>query len=184
MVSFKLKLTNAYCYHIKTLIGALSTFVIEIQRFHNRKKITISSFFNRIYQNINHLVKLFVTGGFNSRTADEPDFLLHDYSLNVGVNKNLRDNEIPLRKSRDIILDNYGRRLLDLCKSTNLLIANGRLGDDKNIVEFTCVTSRRRSVVDYILLSLYDFYCVSHFSIGDIDEHSDHSGLLFLFEAY
>ena len=86
----------------------MSTFVIEIQRFHNRKKITISSFFNRIYQNINHLVKLFVTRGFNSRTADEPDFLLHDYSLNVGVNENLRVNEIPLLKSRDIVLDNYG----------------------------------------------------------------------------
>ena len=125
------------------------------------------------------LGKIFVTGDFNSRTADEPDFLLHDYYLNVGMNENLRDNESPLRKSRDIVLDNYGRRLLDLCKSTDLLIANGRLGDDKDIGEFICVTSCGRSAVDYLLLSLYDFDCVSHLSICDTDEHSDHSALYF-----
>ena len=122
---------------------------------------------------------VFVAGDFNGRSADQPDFLLHDYYLNVGMNENLRDNEIPLRKSRDLVLDNYGRRLLDLCKSTDLLIANGRLGDDKDIGEFTCVTSRGRSVVDYLLLSLQNFDCVSHFSICDIDEHSDHSALYF-----
>ena len=54
----------------------------------------------------------------------------YQYYLNVGMNENLRNNEIPLRKSRDLVLDNYGRRLLDLCKPTDLLIANGRLGDD------------------------------------------------------
>ena len=75
-------------------------------------------------------------------------------------------------------MDNYGRRLLDLCKSADLLIANGRSGDDKDIGEFTCVTSRGRSVVDYLLLSLYDFDCVS-LGICDIDEHSDHSALYF-----
>ena len=46
-------------------------------------------------------------------------------------------------------------------------------------LEFTCVTSRGRSVVDYLLLSLCDFECVSHFSICDVDEHSDHSALYF-----
>ena len=34
------------------------------------------------------LGKIFVTGDFNSRTADEPNFLLHDYCLNVGMNEN------------------------------------------------------------------------------------------------
>ena len=122
---------------------------------------------------------VYVAGDVNGRTSEEPDFLLQDYYLNVGMNENLRDNEIPLRKSRDLVLDNYGRRLLDLCKATDLLIANGRLGDDKDIGEFTCVTSRGRSVVDYLLLSLQNFDCVSHFKICDIDEHSDHSALYF-----
>ena len=77
------------------------------------------------------------------------------WDLIVSVPDHCLSFYFPLRKSRDIVLDNYGRRLLDLCKSTDLLIANGRLGDDKDIGEFTYVTSRGRSVVDYLLLSLY-----------------------------
>ena len=42
---------------------------------------------------------VFVAGDFNSRTSNEPEFLLRDYYLNVGMNETLRDNEIPLRKS-------------------------------------------------------------------------------------
>ena len=120
-----------------------------------------------------------IPSSVNSRTSNEPEFLLRDYYLNVGMNETLRDNEIPLRKSRDLVIDRYGRRLLDLCKSTDLLIANGRLGDDKDTGKFTYVTSRGRGVVDYLLLPVQTFDYVSHFSICDIDEHSDHSALYF-----
>lgn len=99
---------------------------------------------------------LYVTGDFNSRvgqSSESLDYLLYDHYLNVGMNEHTRDHDIPPRKSRDLVLDNYGRRLLDLCKATNLLIANGRLGDDKDIGEFTCVTNRGRCTVDYLLLS-------------------------------
>ena len=60
---------------------------------------------------------------------------------------------IPLRTSKDSVLDNYGRRLLDLCKSTGLIIVNGRLGADKYIGDFTCITPRGQSVMDYFLLA-------------------------------
>lgn len=126
------------------------------------------------------LGKIFVTGDFNSRTgqsADLSDHLTYDSYLHVGMNEDIRYSEIPLRMNRDLVLDNYGRRLLDMCKSTGLVIANGRLGADKDTGEFTCVTGRGRSVVDYFLLSFSDFDCVSHFNICDVDEHSDHSGL-------
>ena len=60
--------------------------------------------------------------------------------------------DIPSRVSRDSILDNNGRRLLNLCKSSGFLIGNGRLGADQYIGDFTCVTNQGRRVVDY-------FYC-------------------------
>ena len=47
----------------------------------------------------------------------------------------------------------YGRKLLDICKATGLIIVNGRLGTYKHIGEFTCVTNRERSVIDYLLLA-------------------------------
>ena len=142
-------------------------------------------YFELLQQDISkykRLGKIFVTGDFNSRTGQGTellDYLCYDNYIDVGMNENLRDSEIPLRKSTDLVVDNYGRRLLDLCKATDLLIANGRLDTDRSIGEFTCITSRGRSVVDYLLLSLCDFECVSHFSICDVDEHSDHSALYF-----
>ena len=79
---------------------------------------------------------------------------------------------------RDLILDNNGRRLLDLCKSSGLLIGNGRLDADEYIGDFTCVTNQGRSVVDYFLLSFSDFKFISHFMVCDPDEYSDHCALL------
>ena len=67
------------------------------------------------------------------------------------------NNSIPLRSNKDTVIDNNGRRLLDLCKSSGPLIGNGRLCADKDIGEFTCITPRGRSVVDYLLLSFSDF---------------------------
>ena len=129
------------------------------------------------------LGRVFVSGDFNSRCGDGNgsllDHLRYDVYLDVGIDENSNHIDIPLRKSRDKVVDMYGRKLLDMCKATGLIIANGRLGTDKHIGEFTCVTSRGRSVIDYLLLAYCDFDCVSHFSICDIDEHSDHAGILF-----
>ena len=75
------------------------------------------------------------------------------------------------------MIDNNGRRLLDMCKSTGLLIGNGRLCADQDIREFTCITPLGRSVVDYFLLSLSDFDYISEFCICDPDEYSDHCAL-------
>ena len=90
---------------------------------------------------------------------------------------NNENNNIPLHSNKDTVIDNNGRRLLDLCKSTGLLIGNGRLCADKDIGEFTCITPRGRSVVDYFLLSFSDFDYISDFIVCDPDEYSDHCAL-------
>ena len=152
-----------------------------ISMFENKKSNILRheeiDYFEILEQNIakyRNLGKLFVTGDFNSRTGQSSeitDYLNFDSYLNVGMTDNHDNNDIPLRTSKDSVTDNYGRRLLDLCKSTGLIIANGRLGADKYIGDFTCITPRGQSVVDYILLAFSDFGCVSHFSICDADEH-------------
>ena len=68
---------------------------------------------------------------------------------------------------------------VDLCKSTDLVIANGRLSEDNQVGEYTCIKTRGRSVVDYLLLEYSDFETISHFSVCEIDEHSDHCALFF-----
>lgn len=62
------------------------------------------------------------------------------------------------------------------------MIGNGRLGADKYNGDFTCITNRGRSIVDYLLLSLNDFDCISEFCICDPDEYSDHCALYISFD--
>ena len=77
------------------------------------------------------------------------------------------------------MIDSYGKRLIELCKTTNLLIANGRLGSDKGIGEFTFYGQKGCSAVDYLLLSLLDFEFISHFNVCETTEFSDHAGINF-----
>ena len=63
-------------------------------------------------------------------------------------------------------IDNYSSRLLSLCKSFDIHIANGRLFKDKGIGAATCKNS---TVVDYCIMSPEMFSYVSHFEILPFD---------------
>ena len=64
--------------------------------------------------------------------------------------------------------------MIDLCKSTSLRIANGRLHDDKGVGNFTHCNKQGASVIDYLLLKASDFYCFDKFKIEYFNEWSDH----------
>jgi hypothetical protein len=87
--------------------------------------------------------------------------------------------DIEARSNKDKTLDLNGRRLLDLCRNSGLIIANGRLGSDAGIGEFTYCSHMGRSVVDYLLLAQGDFKYVSHFEVLPFNEFSDHAPLSF-----
>jgi hypothetical protein len=78
-------------------------------------------------------------GDFNSRTADDPDFIeilinAHELDFTQFV-----ENELAIldtlkidrkRKSMDNGKNRSGNILLELCRGNNLFIVNGRIGDD------------------------------------------------------
>ena len=71
----------------------------------------------------------------------------------VGRN-NLEIVDIPLdRNSLDKKTNNYEHRLITLCKSLNVHIANGRIGVDRDRGTTTC-----KHVFDYILVSPQSFH--------------------------
>lgn len=86
--------------------------------------------------------------------------MAHYVSESIQLNKEIKHNFdfIDLdafsiytkRCSLDTSVDNYGNRLLLYCKDLNLLIANGRLFQDKNIGALTCKES---TVIDYCIMS-------------------------------
>ena len=55
----------------------------------------------------------------------------------------------------------YGICLLDMCKSTELRIVNGRTGENKFIGRFTCIKGTGKSVEDYVLCKYELFSMIS-----------------------
>ena len=68
---------------------------------------------------------------------------------------------LETRKQR-LTVNAYGNQMLGLCKSTDIFILNGRLGNiDKNMKH----TSKDKSVVDYMLSTAHTFCCLRQLQV-------------------
>ena len=70
------------------------------------------------------------------------------------------------RKSKDSVVNNEGNRLLDICKSNNLIILNGRCGQDK---ETGAYTFKSISVIDYTIASTEVLKYIDCFAVRTLD---------------
>ena len=116
---------------------------------------------------------------FNARTGEEYDYVVNDNSTYIPIYDEY-DNDIELivRKSKDTRVTEYGRKLLDLCKTTGVRILNGRVGDDTGVGKFTFHCSRGSSLVDYIMCSVGFMVNIIDFKIIDVVQQiSDHNML-------
>jgi exonuclease III len=116
-------------------------------------------------------------GDFNARTSISPDFVIDESLDYVPIPPIYTpDAGITQRCSQDQNANvcQYGRQLLELCKTSGLKIANGRvLGDSGG--RFTCHKYNGSSVVDYILaehttLSKFLYLTVDEL-LGDLTDH-------------
>ena len=128
-------------------------------------------------------------GDFNSRTHNTADFIDSDdfFSKYFAYDDQLIDFcNIPnilgllqfskIRVSKDSVTNNEGNILLDICKSNNLVILNGRCGDDKYV---GATTFRNCSVIDYSIASYQSLSHVNNFRIDEVDNlFSDGHSLL------
>ena len=140
--------------------------------------------FDNIERGIIHLSSQFpesplvIFGDFNARTCKLPDFTEFDpYIADIHLD-DITNNRMSVNNLIDIGIslerfsldkgpnNNYGYRLLDMCRSANLYIANGRCGEDLYIGKCTC---KNASLVDYVLMSPIVFSQVSSFVVNDFD---------------
>ena len=96
---------------------------------------------------------------------------------NTYLQPDCEDQFINNRVNKDHVRCVYGRRLLDLCRLTGLVIANGRLGHDDQVGEYTYSSHQGQSTVDYLLFKPADMQYVRNFEILPFNEYSDQAGL-------
>ena len=119
-----------------------------------------------------------IFGDFNARTKDERENVVYDkYDDELGIPSTIHKLP-PRRNTEDMkIINKRGKDLLDICKTNDLVIANGRsLGD--LFGSYTCHQKRGSSVVDYLMSTFNSSGDVANFTVGTyMPTLSDHSPL-------
>ena len=124
---------------------------------------------------------ILLCGDFNSHTSTGVDYVefdtVHDVENveNTEIDELLERSGASLRRENvDRRKDAYGQNLLNMCKNTNLLILNGRIGKDKS--EGRATTSKNTAVDYYVgspaVLSYVDDLYVENFDPMFSDIHN------------
>ena len=120
-----------------------------------------------------------ICGDLNSRTSIEDDFISNDVTDYVPVpDEYICDDVCYERSNEDTVINTSGRNLLELCRSSNLRIVNGRVGKDAGIGRVTCIKYNGSSMVDYILCSNNLLSMFDDFEVLPNLMFSDHCSLL------
>ena len=117
--------------------------------------------------------QVFISGDLNSRSSD-----LLDYIPNEDVEFNFPSLTCP-RYNVDGIVNNYGRKLIELCIGCGIQILNGRNLFSNNTNQYTCFRYNGKSIVDVLMTSADAVSRVTDFSILPRNINSDHSPLSF-----
>ena len=132
---------------------------------------------------------VFLTGDFNARTQtledflDADDFLVRHFDFDVSMQEFYNASSLlskfnmnRKRSSKDKKINNEGRLLLNICKSSNTFILNGRCGTDKDTGSYTFNDT---SVIDYSIASSQFLKFVLDFEITKLDPlYTDNHSLL------
>ena len=74
------------------------------------------------------------------------------------------------RMNKDGYTNNNGNKLIELCKMSDLKIANGRIGKDSGIGNYTCHTTNGNSTIDFAILSMELFPYIDDFYVDILDK--------------
>ena len=114
-------------------------------------------------------------GDFNSRVGLKNDVEYElDYEELCIDEKQMflyfEEHNLMNRVNMDAYVNNNGKRLIELCKMSDLKIANGRIGRDKIFGNFTCHTSNGQSTIDYAIVSMELFPNIIDFYVDVLDK--------------
>ncbi len=126
--------------------------------------------------------EIILMGDFNSRTGSLTDTV--EVNLNDDTNGDDCLTQISAlhkmgrfgRNSNDIKVNSFGKCLVELCKSANLKMLNGRSLGDLNGA-YTCFQYNGRSLVDYCIVSDNLTNKMQTFKVSQPNHTSDHASI-------
>ena len=123
--------------------------------------------------------EVIIQGDFNARTGREKDFV-NPHIMDENYNHREAENMgVVQRNSEDTTINPRGEELLELCKSLDMVILNGRKVSDL-WGKMTSHQHNGSAVVDYVIVSVNLLSEVGNFSVGEFSAWvSDHCHLLF-----
>ena len=127
------------------------------------------------------LGEILVLGDLNARSADRKDFamdidIFDKYIDSVnGIDMFYSVQQLLPRASIDKEVNASGEKLLDLCKSSNLMICNGRMFNGADVGHFTFMSEKGCSLIDYALVTPNLVSQISGFSVRELFHNSPHS---------
>ena len=137
--------------------------------------------FNEIFEEIMYFKnkgRVIIQGDINAHTSNERDFIKTGNFFDINDETDIQNWET--RNSEDkILVDHRGNALLELCKTLNLLILNGRKTGDL-FGKITSFQSNGNSVVDYVLTEHELFEKIAWLKVGKyLPWISDHCAVHF-----
>ena len=83
---------------------------------------------------------------------------------------------IETRASKDKMINNSVKNLIDLCKTCDPRIVNGRVGDDAGIGDYIFMNYCGQSAINHFLCSSSLLCHMGYFRLLYFNEFSNHSG--------
>ena len=127
-----------------------------------------------------------MVGDFNSRTASEND-IFEGYNEFVDMPELYEETVTPdlhVRVSQDAVLNEFGKSLLEMCKTLDMFIVNGRLDEDQGVGKFTCYQWSGKSLVDYLIADLSLIKKIVGFKVNNLLPFTDHCAISFTFQYF
>ena len=171
---------NPLSANCKSIYIASCYFPPENSVFYNRNDVDLFQILEDTTCKYMKENSTYVIGDLNSRCGIRDDFILNDV-LSADTNDSLQnvihynsDSGSETRNSADKTVNQFGRKLIDYCKTTGMRIVNGKHKDDP-FGSVTFFSTLGISLIDYLLTDVNNIVNIKTFSSGVFNPFSDHS---------